>query len=250
MLPSLPRATLAALCVTEIEGNHPRAIRTTITPHPDGTLRLDGAKVWTTLGTSGSVLLVIGRWPATSGETRPVLRLAAVPVPTDGLVLQPMPPAGFVPEVPHARVSLNDVRIPADALFPGDGYDAYVKPFRTMEDLYVTLSVLAYLLREARDGKWPTIFIEELVATMHLLTQLAAEDVHAPLMHVALAGALHAAQRLYGAVQPLWSASAGEPSARRWQRDAALFEIASSARRQRAERAWQRLGAPAVANSL
>jgi acyl-CoA dehydrogenase len=242
LLPDLPHGTLAALCVTEAEGNRPRHIRTTISPQVDGTLRLDGAKLWITLGASSSLLLVVGAMPPAPGETRPALRLACVPVPTNGLVLQPMPPAGFVPEVPHAKVSMQDVRVHPGALMPGDGYDAYVKPFRAIEDLYVTISVLGYLLREARARDWPAMFKEELVATMHLLSQLAGEDVRAPSTHVALAGALHAAHRLYAAVQPLWSACGDDPSARRWQRDVPLFEIAGSARRQRAERAWERLG--------
>ena len=34
-----------------------------------------------------------------------------------------------------------------------------------------------------------------------------------------------------------------DPAAQRWQRDAALFEVAASARSQRSARAWQRLQA-------
>ena len=66
-----------------------------------------------------------------------------------------MPPTRFVPEVPHAQVLMQDLRVSASALLPHDGYDAYVKPFRTIEDLHVTLAVLAYLLREARVRHWP-----------------------------------------------------------------------------------------------
>ena len=250
LLPNLPHGTSAALCVTEAEGNSPRHIRTTITPQVDGTLRLDGAKQWITLGAFSSVLLVVGAMPPAPGETRPALRLVCVPVPTNGLVVQPMCSTSFVPEVPHAKVLMQDVRLRAGALMPGDGYDAYVKPFRTIEDLYVTLSVLAYLLREARARDWPAGFSEELVATTYLLSQLAGEDVHAPSMHVGLAGALQAAHRLYTVAQPLWASCSDDPSARRWQRDVALFEIASSARRQRAKRAWERLGETPAARGL
>src|SRR5262245_64072366 len=55
LLPDLPRATLAAFCVTEADGNRPRDIRTTIAPQPDGALRIDGAKRWTTLGPSSTL---------------------------------------------------------------------------------------------------------------------------------------------------------------------------------------------------
>lgn len=242
LLPELPHDTLAALCVTEAQGNRPRDIRTTITPQPDGGLRIDGHKRWTTLGPAGTLLLVVGVMAQPGDASRPLLRVARVPVPSPGLVLQPMPPTRFVPEVPHAEVLLQGLQLPADALLPGDGYDSCVKPFRTLEDLHVTLAVLAYLLREARARQWPAAFAEQVVATLALLSALAAEDLRSASTHVALAGALHVAHRLYAEVQALWSAAADDEAARRWQRDAALFEVAGSARRQRAQRAWQRLG--------
>ena len=243
LMPELPHDTLAALCVTEADGNRPRDIRTTIAPQPDGTLRIDGAKRWTTLGPAGTLLLVVGALPAPDAAGRPVLRLARVPVPTPGLALQPMPPTRFVPEVPHAQLLMHDVRVSAAALLPHDGYDAYVKPFRTIEDLHVTLAVLAYLLREARARRWPAAFSEQLVAALSLLSQLAGEDSSAASTHIALAGALRIAHRLYANALPLWATAGDDPAAQRWQRDAALFEVAGSAREQRAERAWERLGA-------
>jgi hypothetical protein len=242
LVPDLPHDTLAAFCVTEAEGNRPRDIRTTIAPQADGMLRIDGTKRWTTLGPAGTVLLIVGAMAVASDAARPALRVARVPVSTTGLVLKPMPPTRFVPEVPHAEVLMQDLRVSANALLPGDGYDSYVKPFRTIEDLHVTLAVLAYLLREARAGCWPATFTEQLVATLVLLSELAAEDAHAPTTHVALAGALHMAHRLYADAQPLWAEAGEDPAAMRWQRDAALFEVAGSARRQRAQRAWDRLG--------
>jgi acyl-CoA dehydrogenase len=242
LVPDLPHDTLAAFCVTEAEGNRPRHIRTTIAPQPDGTLRIDGAKRWTTLGPASTQLLIVGALPAPAGATQPMLRVARVPVPTPGLVLQPMPPTRFVPEVPHAQVLMQDLRVGADALLPGDGYDAYVKPFRTIEDLHVTLAVLAYLLREGRSRRWPAAFNEQLVAVLGLLLQLAGEDARAAPMHIALAGALRIAHRLYADASLLWGAAGTEPAAQRWQRDAPLFEVAGSAREQRAERAWERLG--------
>jgi acyl-CoA dehydrogenase len=243
LVPDLSSDTLVVFCVTEAEGNRPRHIRTTIVPQPDGTLRIDGAKRWTTLGPASTLLLIVGALPVPDGADRPVLRVARVPTPTPGLVLQPMPPTRFVPEVPHAQVLMHDVRVSAGALLPNDGYDAYVKPFRTIEDLHVTLAVLAYLLREGRVRHWPAAFNEQLVAALALLSHLAGEDARSAATHIALAGALRIAHRLCAEASPLWAAAGDDPAAGRWQRDAALFEVAGSAREQRAERAWQRLGA-------
>jgi hypothetical protein len=242
LVPSLPSGALAAFCVTEAEGNRPRHVRTTITPQPDGSLRIDGCKRWATLGPVAAELLIVGALAGAGDAARPALRVARVVLPAPGLQVTGMPATPFVPEVPHAGLQLNNLRVSAAALLPGDGYDAYVKPFRTLEDLHVTLAVLAYLLREARARRWPTPFIEPLVAALVLLAALAAEDPLAAGTHVALAGALQLAHQLYAQAQPLWQADATDPAAIRWLRDTGLFGIAAAARRQRAERAWAQLG--------
>ncbi len=246
LLPDLPRDVLAAFCVTEAQGNRPRDIHTTITPQPDGSLRIEGAKRWTTLGPASTLLLVVGAMPAASalhaegGAGRPALRVARVPAASVGVTLQPMPPTRFVPEVPHAQVLLHNVRVGADALLPHDGYDAYVRPFRSIEDVHVTLAVLACLLREGRARGWPAAFNEQLTATIALLLHLAGDDLRAASTHVVLAGALRVAHRLYADATPFW-ATAGDAAAARWLRDVALFDVAGAARELRAARAWERL---------
>jgi alkylation response protein AidB-like acyl-CoA dehydrogenase len=241
LLPGLPHDTVAAFCVTEATGNRPRDIHTTFTPAADGSLSVSGAKRWTTLGPASSVLFVVGALPAQEREARPRLKLARMAGDAPGLSLLPMPETRFVPEVPHARVQLDAVRIDAAQLLPGDGYDAYVKPFRTLEDAHVTLAVLAYLLREGRQRGWPAAFTERLCAVLTALAALAQAPADAPATHVALAGALALAHGLYGEADMLWAAAGDDPAALRWARDAALFAVAGSAREQRAARAWERL---------
>lgn len=246
LLPGLGPDVLAAFCVTEEGGNRPRDIRTTLTREDSGHWRIDGAKRWTTLGPAGSLLLVVG---AVAGDRpehraageRPTLRVARVPAPSPGLAIEPMPPTGFVPEVPHARLRLQGVRVAADALLPGDGYDDYVKPFRSIEDLHVTLAGLACLLREARARAWPAAYAEQLVAALMLLAALAARDPRSPLLHLGLAGALTLAQRLYAEAGALFEATPDDPAAQRWRRDQALFGVAGATRAQRAARAWATL---------
>jgi alkylation response protein AidB-like acyl-CoA dehydrogenase len=241
--PDLPAEAVAAFCVTEESGNRPRDIRTRIEPAEGGGWRLSGAKRWTTLGPDSSVLLVVGALPADGPASRVVLKVARVAVGTPGLQLLPMPAPRFVPEVPHARVQLDAVAVAASALLPGDGYEAYVKPFRTIEDTLVTLAVLAYLLREARQRAWPAAFAEASCGTIAALIGVARAAPDAPATHLALAGALAQAQLLYAQASALWAAADDDPASRRWQRDAALFQVAGSARAQRAARAWERLRA-------
>lgn len=243
LLPQLPADAVAAFCVTEESGNRPRDIRTRITPQADGAVVISGAKRWTTLGPDSSLLLIVGALPPAENSARAILKVARVPVGTAGLQLLPMPETRFVPEVPHARVMLDDVRVDAAALLPGDGYERYVKPFRTLEDAHVTLAVLAYLLREARQRGWPAGFAEQLCATMVVLCDVAGAAADAPFTHVVLAGALAQAHALYGEAGTLWATTGDDLAAQRWVRDAALFGVAGSARSQRAARAWERLQA-------
>ena len=241
LLPDLPADAVAAFCVTEEGGNRPRDIQTRLTPLPDGRLSIHGAKRWTTLGPDSSLLLIVGALPAGDEAARPQLKVARVAVGTPGLQLLPMPETRFVPEVPHARVQLDAVQVGAGALLPGDGYERYVKPFRTIEDTHVTLAVLGYLLREARQRAWPTGFAERLCASIVLLSDLASAAADAPVTHLVLAGALAQAHALYAEAGGLWAAAGDDPAAQRWQRDAALFAVAGTARSQRAARAWERL---------
>ncbi|HEU0200522.1 MAG TPA: acyl-CoA dehydrogenase family protein [Burkholderiaceae bacterium] len=243
LVPDLPAAAVPCICVTEASGNRPRDIATTISPvAADGTVMLSGSKRWVTLGPASEVLLVVGSLQATQTD-RAQLKVARVPTRTPGVTLQPMPPTRFVPEVPHAQMQLQDVQVPAAALLPGDGFDDYVKPFRTIEDVHVTAAVLAYLLREGRARGWPAGLLERIVAALVVLASVAASDPKAPATHIALSGALQWAQGLYAEASKQWERRGEEPAAQRWQRDLPLFEVASAARGQRAQRAWERVGA-------
>ena len=239
--PDLPPDAVAAFCVTEDAGNRPRDIRTRFVPQAGATVAISGAKRWTTLGPDSSVLLIVGALPPQGSDARPQLKVARVAAGTPGLQLLPMPETRFVSEVPHARVQLDGVVVAAAALLPGDGYERYVKPFRSIEDIHVTLAVLGYLLREARQRRWPTGFAERLCAALLTLAALSDAAADAPATHVALAGALAQAHALYDEAGSLWAAAGADPAAQRWQRDAALFAVASSARGLRAARAWERL---------
>jgi hypothetical protein len=241
LVADLPSDAVAAFCVTEEGGNRPRDIRTRFTPGPGDGVTIDGAKRWTTLGPSSTWLLVIGALPAQAEALQPQLRVARVCAQADGVRLQPMPATAFVPEVPHARVQLDAVRVAAEALLPGDGYSRYVKPFRTIEDVHVTLAVIAYLLREARLRRWPRDFAERATALLVAFAELACSPPDAPATHVALAGAAAWAHRLYDEASALWAMSPEDPASARWRRDVSLFGVAGRARQLRGERAWQRL---------
>jgi alkylation response protein AidB-like acyl-CoA dehydrogenase len=240
LLPSLPDDVLAAMCVTEAEGNHPKAIRTTLTRDGSG-FRVSGEKRWTTLGPDGGLFIVIAR-EAGSPDERPSLKAVLLRSASTGLSILPMPPTRFVPEVPHARIRLENVRaMPGDVL-AGDAYERAVKPFRTVEDIHVHAATLAYLLAEARLRGWPAAWVERTAALLHALARLAALDPLAPATHIALGGALAIGHALVKEADRHWAEQDDEP-ARRWQRDRELLGVASKAREARLASAWRKLDA-------
>jgi hypothetical protein len=223
---------IAALCATEAGGAHPRAIQST---WRDG--RLDGHKKWTTLGARASSLLVVARVNDASSD-RPELRVLRVPANAKGVRFEPMTDTPFVPEIPHAEVFFENVEI-AEAL-PGDGYDRYLKPFRTIEDIHVHGSVIGFLLGVARRHRLPRERVEELLTVACALPLLAAEPPLSPATHVALAGLIATSARIVDRFEPCWS-EVDEGTRDRWMRDRPLLLVAGKARAARRESAWDRI---------
>lgn len=243
LFPGAPEDRICALCVTEADGNSPRAIRSELRREGEG-WRLNGAKRWTTLGPNGAVFFVAAREAEASAE-RAVIRVARVSSVSAGITLTRMPSTRFVPEVPHAQLRFEDVRLPADALLPGDGYTDYVKRFRTVEDLHVNAAIVAYLVREARRLHWPAEWTEAALSLLHALRALAAQDASASSTHIALAGALAQAGALILRADGHWANFAADPAQSRWRRDRELLKVAGGARIQRTARAWERIGGEA-----
>ena len=237
LFPGAPADRICALCVTEADGNSPRAIKSTL-QRRSGQWLLNGAKRWTTLGPDGALFFVAAR-DETAPSERPSIKVARVPSDAPGLKVQVMPSTKFVPEVPHAQLQFTDVNV-AD-LLPGDGYDNYVKPFRTVEDIHVQAAVLSYLMREGQRLSWPENWLERLAALLAALNKIADMPTSQPETHIALAGALSISAGLIGETEEFWQASAADPSALRWRRDRELLKVAGGAREQRTRRAWENL---------
>jgi alkylation response protein AidB-like acyl-CoA dehydrogenase len=101
LFPDAPGDKLCALCVTEADGNSPKAIRSTL--RMDGGWLLNGAKRWTTLGPDGALFFVAARDEAAiEGKMQ---RSSGLSSGSPGLEDQAMPETKFVPEVPHAQLN-------------------------------------------------------------------------------------------------------------------------------------------------
>ncbi|MBI2566182.1 MAG: acyl-CoA dehydrogenase family protein [Candidatus Schekmanbacteria bacterium] len=255
LIPDLPPDELAAFCVTEDHGGHPRFIRTTIRPRPasagdsgqaaagDRWYRLDGQKRFITFGQHADVLLIAASAGEDPSSARNQLRLVRVRARQAGIEIRDMPELPFTPEIPHAELTLADVAVRGSDILPGDGYDRYIKPFRTVEDIHVGAALLGYVFRVAQRYEWPRPAREEILGLIIQLRALGDEEPVAAETHLALAGFFSLLHRLLGAHEPHWGL-AGEAERARYQRDIALLSVAERARQQRAASAWQRIAGP------
>jgi hypothetical protein len=240
----LPGHEIVSLCVTEPAGNSAKAIDTRLTPRAGG-YALSGRKRWSTMAPLARMLLVAAH-EGVDAHGRKRFKLVRVAAGAPGVTIRPMPTTKFVPEVPHAELELEDVAIDGDAPLPGDGYTAYVKRFRTIEDAHIRAAVLAYVLSAARRFDFPEDARERLTASILTMRAVALMDPDAAATHVALAGALTADARLLDEIEPQWD-RVEEAERARWRRDRVMFgAVAGQIREARRRRAWERLTAPAT----
>lgn len=236
-----------ALCATEAGGNHPRAIQTRLEPDGDGHV-LTGKKTYASLASHADGFIVI----ASAGEDEQGRnRLVAVRVPArrDGVRIEEFSGNALpmVPEIPHAHLQFDRVRVAPDERLPGDGYDDYLKPFRTVEDCHVYAALLAWILQVGRRSSWPDALIEGLAVGLVAVSSIAGAAPGSPATHVALAGLIAHAERLLRDADEHW-ARVDEETRARWTRDRGLLQVAGKARAKRREVAWARLRDPAAAD--
>ena len=226
--PAIGVDEIGALCATEDGGGHPRAMQTTLR---DG--RLNGTKAFVSGGSLATQLLIVAR----TGEQNdhPVLSVVRVAASQPGVRIEDLPELPFIPEVPHARLVLEDVA--AETVLPGDGYLDALKPFRTIEDVHVTAAVIACLVQHGLEHA-ERATLEHALSLLAALRALAADDPQAPRTHLALAGVLAQSRALVSSMD--LSVFAPEFRAR-LERDRKILSIADTVREKRRQRAWEAL---------
>ena len=228
LLPGLPLERPVALCASEAGGAHPRAIQTRLQGG-----RLVGTKSFVTLGaTAGSLVVLASEGVGSGGRSR--LRAVLVPADRPGIGLTPGPELPFVPEVPHAVVALDCAVEPGEVL-EGDGYDRYLKPFRTVEDLHVHAALVGWLLGVGCEV-WPAELIERGLTIAAASRGLQGDDPSAASTWRALGGLLELANDWIGQIDGVVGLLPDE-QAGRWRRDRPILGVARRARAARLKRA-------------
>ena len=228
------------LAVTESGGGHPRAINTTLREE-NGVFLVRGEKTFATLASrSDAMLVVASRGKADDGKNQ----LVVVEIPRDakGVTIEDRAATPFAPEIPHAVVRFDDVAIASSAVLPGDGYEVWVKPFRTIEDTHVLAATVGYLAGVARAYGFERNVLAELVAHASGLTDVGARDPSDAITHVLLAGLFSSARKLAASLDSEWHHKVTAEERERWLRDMPLLLVAENARTKRTENAFALLG--------
>ncbi|CAD5105970.1 acyl-CoA dehydrogenase middle domain-containing protein [Zestomonas carbonaria] len=223
--PSAP-ASLGALCVTENKSVRPADLQTRL----DG-LVLNGRKDFVTAADAADWLLVAARDEA-PGEA-PRVALGVVYNGAAGVRIEILPALPLMPDISHGRLYLDGAHCERLA---GDGWDDYVKPFRSLEDLHVLCAVTAWQYGIADEHGWPQELRLQLLGLLAGCAEVARQPVRAAASHVLLGGLYAQQVALLSQIDAAFAAGPAE-LASVWQRDQRLLDVASGARSKRLEKA-------------
>ncbi len=228
-----------AFCVNE---SHRKIseITTTLTAN-DGGLTLSGSKAWVLAEFQELDLFVLAK-KAGGPEAGPgSMSVVHLSIDSPGVSHGDVRPQPMVPEIPHSSIEFNAVRLEPEQVIDGDGYADFAKPFRLREDLFVTSCALAYLLGEAKSGKWPTAWIQRCISVMSMMHQCTELDPKEVKTHILVAGALSFSGEVIRESEELWTLHQTDER-NRWHRDKPILELGKDARRQRAMTSWATVG--------
>ncbi|TWC31411.1 hypothetical protein FBY03_12089 [Pseudomonas sp. SJZ079] len=228
--PSAPWS-LGALCVTENKSVRPADMGTRLSG-----LTLSGRKDYVTAAEAADWLLVAAREEA--AEQAPRLALGVVRAGAPGVRIEALPTLPMMPDIGHARLHLADAHCQRLA---GDGWDDYVKPFRSIEDLHVLTALSAWLSALGQESAWPQTLQLRLLGLLAGCAEVSRLSANSPATHVLLAGLFAQFAALSGELDAALD-SGPEAWAALWRRDKGLLSIAGLARNKRLAKAAATLG--------
>ncbi|WP_077049020.1 acyl-CoA dehydrogenase family protein [Pseudomonas sp. KK4] len=223
--PSAP-ASLGALCATEQRSLRPADMQTRLRD-----LRLSGQKDFVTAGDAADWLLVAARCEQPGEDPR--LSLAVVYPDEPGVRVEKLPAIPLMPDVSHGRLFLDNA---ACELLAGDGWDAYVKPFRTLEDIYVLSAMTAWLYGVGQECDWPQPLQLRLLALLAGCAEVSRQAPGSQAGHVLLGGLFAQFEALKDEIDQALASGSPEWAAM-WLRDRAVMELGSVARGKRLAKA-------------
>jgi hypothetical protein len=223
--------SLGALCVTENKSVRPADMQTRLSD-----LRLHGRKDFVTAGDAADWLLVAAREEPQGHAVN--VALGVVRNGDPGIRVEVLPSLPLMPDIGHARLHLEGAHCERLA---GDGWDDYVKPFRSIEDLHVLTAVGAWLYGVGQESNWPQALQLRLLGLLAGCAEVARQGPTQPVTHLLLAGLFAQFAALDTEVHAAFAAGPADWAAL-WQRDRGLLSIAAAARGKRLANAQATLG--------
>lgn len=223
--PSAPW-TLGAMCVTENRSVRPADLQTRL----EG-LSLSGRKDFVTAADSADWLLVAAR--SDLPDTRPQVALCVAYKGAPGVRVEVLPALSLMPDISHGRLHLENAQCER---LPGDGWDAYAKPFRTLEDLHVLAALGAWLYGVGVENAWPQALQLKLLAVLGGCAEVSRSGMNEAATHLLLAGVFEQFDLLRGDIEA--AMAGGAPHWQDlWKRDSNVLSIARVAREKRLQNA-------------
>lgn len=177
---------LASLVVNEKRSSKPADWQTVLLQGnelDDDSIVVNGNKDFITAADQVDYLLVGARNGQVSDEVvsksaYPFSSIVSVPVEDDGIKLTPFHGMPVFPELKKARGCFSSVNVSSKAVLSGDGYSSYVKPFRLIEDLYVSVALLGYVIRLIAIERGEDVLLDKSQSRLFLLLEVlpAIED--------------------------------------------------------------------------
>jgi hypothetical protein len=141
-----------------------------------------------------------------------------------------------MPDISHGRLFLDNALC---ELLAGDGWDAYIKPFRTLEDIYVLSAMNAWLYGVGQDCDWPQSLQLRLLALLAGCAEVSRQSPGSNVGHVLLGGLFAQFDSLKSELNDAFND--GPPEwAQLWERDRAVLDLATGARAKRLAKALAR----------
>lgn len=222
--------SLGALCVTENKSTRPADMSTRLID-----LHLTGRKDFVTAADAAEWLLVAAREEEPGASPR--LAMGVVRNGDPGVRIEPLPALPLMPDISHGRLHLEQALCER---LPGDGWDTYAKPFRTIEDVHVLCAVSAWLYGVGQDSQWPQTLQLRLLGLLSGCAEVAHLCPSAATSHVLLAGLFAQFSSLRAEIDAAMATGPAEWNTL-WLRDGKVLEIARSAREKRLEKALTEL---------
>ena len=224
LLPQAPLG-LGAFCMTEQRSSKAQDIHTQLC---NG--QITGQKDFVIAGHAAQWLIVLARQEAFTTDTQ----LTAVLLATDqpNVTLHTGPALNMLTDIPHCAVQFNQA---SGQALPGDGWQDYSKPFRTLEDAHVLAAMCAWLYGQSLLDHWPQPLQLQLIAVLAALKETLQQPSREASSHLLLAAALAQFAGLQAPINQALQQCSSRATTQVWQRDKAVLDIASSARTRRLE---------------